>query len=533
MFPKQFLLAIFFFATTSLFAQYELPAVKYDREEKAFNQQGDLIRKDRYKKDRLILTIHYPNDGAIQGMCERTNLVYDSVYAYLGDQIRRVNFQRGSNKSVYESTWIPEEATVMTKSYLRKTGELRTQKSVRVPFDFTHEIPLCNLPGYNIGNGVGEMIYKNDEGKEIEYKDYSTGVSRKNGQPFTGPGAEMFRKYRSVADALVQKSFGKKFFDEFFTLSYAGSSIYTNRDVKRLQPGKQPRIKGEGNYFYALDKKARYIDYAYLFTLPGYGAKTLTTIRVDSLGQVMYTDPKDWSFRKNVTRGLLEPVDSPGDYLSVDQALKALKKANPKVNLDDVKVGINYDETSKKSPTGQLAYQFLIDPYDLPSLSCNLTLYDIWSVDVWTGEITGPKEKSFGTCMDISFRIDEASGKKGFRSEYDSEPRIPYVYDELSRPKNSVVLIAKQAGKYGLISSRNEVILPLEYDAVSVVAAKQKRFAGQYFSVKKGTAVGLVDYRGKVLLEPVYTSIKLRDKEDIIATDAKEKEIVFKLRSAQ
>lgn len=69
--------------------------------------------------------------------------------------------------------------------------------------------------------------------------------------------------------------------------------------------------------------------------------------------------------------------------------------------------------------------------------------------------------------------------------------------------------IIKKENRFGLINSKNEIIIPINYDEIK--SSQNWR----YFIIKQNNKIGLINVNGTVTKEPIYDSIELR-KEYIV-----------------
>lgn len=68
----------------------------------------------------------------------------------------------------------------------------------------------------------------------------------------------------------------------------------------------------------------------------------------------------------------------------------------------------------------------------------------------------------------------------------------------------SLFQIIKRENKYGVINSKNETIIPINYDEIK--SSQNWR----YFIIKQNNKIGLINVNGTVTKEPVYDTIELR-----------------------
>ena len=109
-----------------------------------------------------------------------------------------------------------------------------------------------------------------------------------------------------------------------------------------------------------------------------------------------------------------------------------------------------------------------------------------------------------GTGTEVFYR----NGKAGYFSRQyvgdkietvDSIP--PITYDSLRSDFNATILIASQNGKWGLISNKEKVLIPFQYEGTAA-----PNFYGVVMAKKKGKW-GLVDFKNKVVLPFAYDKL--------------------------
>lgn len=79
--------------------------------------------------------------------------------------------------------------------------------------------------------------------------------------------------------------------------------------------------------------------------------------------------------------------------------------------------------------------------------------------------------------------------------------------------------IIKKENKFGLINSKNEIIIPTIYDELK--SSQNWR----YFIIKKNNKIGLINVNGTVTKEPIYDSIELRKEYIVLKIKNKKDEI--------
>ncbi len=85
------------------------------------------------------------------------------------------------------------------------------------------------------------------------------------------------------------------------------------------------------------------------------------------------------------------------------------------------------------------------------------------------------------------------------------EVKKVYMNYQGPRGRAADIIIGSKDGKMGIVNYKNDVLVPLEYDAI------EEKGARNYFLLKKGDLVGLANYKGKQLLDPLFSKIKIKN----------------------
>jgi hypothetical protein len=80
-----------------------------------------------------------------------------------------------------------------------------------------------------------------------------------------------------------------------------------------------------------------------------------------------------------------------------------------------------------------------------------------------------------------------------------------YISYQGPRGRAADIIIGSKGGKLGVFNNKNEVLVPLEYDAI------EEKGSRSYFILKKGDLVGLANHKGKQILDPLYSKIKIKN----------------------
>lgn len=79
--------------------------------------------------------------------------------------------------------------------------------------------------------------------------------------------------------------------------------------------------------------------------------------------------------------------------------------------------------------------------------------------------------------------------------------------------------IIKKKGKYGVINSKNIIVIPIEYDEI------RSSENWKYFIIKQRNKVGLININGAIIKKPIYDSIQLRKEYIVLRRKNKKDEI--------
>lgn len=88
---------------------------------------------------------------------------------------------------------------------------------------------------------------------------------------------------------------------------------------------------------------------------------------------------------------------------------------------------------------------------------------------------------------------------------------IPVIYNNVSIKQNGGVFVAELGKKAVLLDSTGKILLTLEEHQIG------GSFTGRYATLKKEDRQGLIDAKGKIVLEPVYKSVYITSDESVIA----------------
>lgn len=506
---KFYLLCLTIFFNYLLQAQtFEFPKVTYDDIET--HKDGEIVFKKEYKKkDSVVMTAHYPYQKSIQGFCYKQRRIQsDSIIILSGELQGFVDFQKNGN--VNSKIWSKGKNIVTINSYF-PNKQLRESYKGIPKLGSSNDSPACVREYLKLG----EYFQYDKTGKETVYKNYETGVGRTANLSANPQTNKKLEKLRKNADDLVLKSYGKKFFKKYIKPDYLSTTGYYPKSYsyRRNNGLPSPQEYSEG-WFQPKPDRITYADFVYKIVMDDDHFFNVVTVRVDSLGEIVYAVNKQGNAMNNMTRGLVKN-DSKKKFLTKKEVLALAKKEGLNLDDPDLKVNMKWVADSKGDSYGKLNYQLLSDRCKKSTYGCGFVIYDEWLVDALTGEIKKDGEVQNGECMVLDTYQKQVNGKYGFISPFDEEPIIPYEYEML--PRNmSKCMVAKKGGRYGCINDKNETLIPFEYDQIKTLNFSKKRFKNDFVIVKKGKLFGLFDNKGNEILPVKYNKLE-KQSENLIA----------------
>jgi hypothetical protein len=131
-----------------------------------------------------------------------------------------------------------------------------------------------------------------------------------------------------------------------------------------------------------------------------------------------------------------------------------------------------------------------------------------FNVDVEGNRVWGEKVVACGTVGSAGTslnRVIKKDGKMGVfysLSRYDTI--VPAIYDSISVPYGTDVIIVFKGGKYGIYNREGKFTVPITLDKVEMIS--NGRFLKRLAIYKDGK-VGAVDLIGEVIILPKYTNV--------------------------
>lgn len=490
-------LFIFLFSLP-LFAQFELPKIDFDKTELVKDEEKRVNKKVFSKKDQTVLEIHYPIKGSIQSYCNRSNVVYDSVYIYQGEEVMEIKFQVKSN--IYKSWWKQNGKIVHSEVY-HKNKQLYRKYAQIGEIDNSNPSPRCGRDYYFIGK-----YYEYDEtGKQVIYKNYDTGeFIPKEKKPDNN--RKQLAQLKKKADKIIIENYGKSFFKKNIRNNIYRSAAYNSKSYSSRKNNGQPGVKNDG-WFEQWEEAVTYADFSYDIAFSDEERYPLIRIRVDRDGNLVKAVNRRYSTPKSFTRGLLE--EEPKKILSKKDAIKlAIKNGLPKDD-PDMAVDLIWMPSSEGSATGKLQYEIIFNKLERKVWGCNITNFEKWLIDPVSKIIEKDGEEDTGECAvsDTYIRKGGPDNKYGVISEFKDEPLISYSYDYIQSGM-SYFLIVKKDGKTGVIDHKENVLIPFEYSYIMWIKTKKKRYFRDYCRVRKGGSYALFSKEGKMVLPFEFQSFK-------------------------
>lgn len=122
----------------------------------------------------------------------------------------------------------------------------------------------------------------------------------------------------------------------------------------------------------------------------------------------------------------------------------------------------------------------------------------------------------------LRYKKDNLYGLINFEGEVITEPIYERITSLTNKPGE---ILVRQDGKYGILTSKGEVKIPIKYDSITGDEYCDEKYGygltGYVVSIKIDTGVmyGYLDYNGNEILKPQYETItrvlEYQDKEDI------------------
>lgn len=517
------LISSLFFHT--IFAQYQIPAFKYDDVE-VLTEAGNVYRKNFKKNGVTVLEAHYPNGGLIQSLCFKSRVAADSVYIFHAPVFKEINFwQRGGEIGV--KSWDKDSGLVTFETYFAD-GRLKNKYSgiAMQGGDAVH--PACAENYIK----VKEAYKYNADGEELSYMNYDTGEGRFKDKTFSAANIASLEKLKASADQIVREHYGEGFFKQYIKPNYRKSAAHhPSANTYRRNNGFPNSIVPSDTWFMPEDERISYADISYYIQLEDGRLFDLITVRLDSVGGLVSHPDYSLSGKPNFTTGLLVQPAA-GTYLTVDQALAAAKTEGLPVNDKDLQVGVKWEPAEKSGSAGTLYYQFLFNKLNKRVYGCNMFFYEEWLVNPFTKAIKKDGEVTAGECEPELVRRKNENGKYGYIDAIDGSPIIPIEYDVV--PKNfSYCMIVRKGDEYGCINDKNKILIPFEYDHITYVDFTLKRYHEDFLVVKKGDKLGLYNNKGEAILPIEYTKITSKDAHSIVALNGDKEAALYNCKTGK
>ena len=234
-----------------------------------------------------------------------------------------------------------------------------------------------------------------------------------------------------------------------------------------------------------------------------------------------------------MTRGMIE--GSPDQtFLPPSKAIE-FAKDNGLYLTGDYLLDAYWEPFQKSGYLGKFYYRIRCNEHVKQMVGGRLYLYDEWLINPFTKEVIKDREYRDGAFMELDFpRRSQQNGLYGFnRSFYEMEkkdPQIPFVYQELPR-EIQYRMIAKKDGKYGMISMKNEMMIPFEYDRMSFVRFNLRRFKNEYVLVQQNGLWGMMDTEGNEILPVKYNSMRKKDENTIVGYISETEKVTYNFRT--
>lgn len=497
--------------------QFALPEIEYDQYVLEKNGEKKIHKGVYTNGDDIVLEAHYPINGSIQSFCHRSNVVYDSVYIYYGEEMTQILFSKGGG--INKSSWKPSGRRLSTEIY-GKNGVLSKKFTQYTELNNSNPSPLCS-PSYQ-SYFVGMHTYIDAETSKEIIKNYDTGEYVK-GATSHSPVKKELERLKPIADKIVADNYGQAFFDQYIQSNYYLTGAYHQRSRSYHGNKGTPDVNVSDGWFkdYADSLNLRFADFTYDIVLSEEERFPIIRVRVDQDGNLIEGIDKSIARKRAITKGLLtQPIE---EVISKEDALSLAIAEGMDPNDPNLIITLKWEEAGEFSSDGKLYYEILSNKTPKIAWGCSLHFFDKWLLNVESKEIDKSGEEMSGNCAPQSTRVRKGpNGKYGITGSFEEEPIISFSYDYLQRYMG-YRLVAKQNGKFGLISHQEEVLLPFEYDYISWVKTDKKRYQEELLVLRKDGLKGLATKDGQQLEALVYKSIVADGDQLILKTDSEEK----------
>jgi TonB family protein len=107
---------------------------------------------------------------------------------------------------------------------------------------------------------------------------------------------------------------------------------------------------------------------------------------------------------------------------------------------------------------------------------------------------------------------DPATGKKGIVNPYNGEIIVPFEYDEIFNIPGDSIHIVKKNTRYGAIDEQNQLFIPMEFGMISFLRGRQDQpylFAKVFNQANEKNKWGLINRKGDLILPMQYEEISV------------------------
>jgi hypothetical protein len=524
-FTKKIIIFSMFFSSLQIaYGQFSLPNLDYDEFELVKNKEERIHTGVYSKNGKIRLEAHYPIAGSIQSYCDRSNVVYDSVYIYYGKEIMQITFNK--NGGLTKMQWKPSGRLLLTEMY-GKDNKLKKQFTQYTQLNKSNPAPPCSFS--YISSYVGTSITMNEDGSIEASKDYDTGQVI-NGKSNSSPIHKELKRLKPIADEIVRNSYGKKFFEENIHLNYYLTGAYHENSRSNRRNDGLPNLSLSDAWFqnYPDSLSLSYADFTYDIIFSEEERYSIIRVRLDSNGELVEGIDKSMAVHNAITKGLLI---QPAEEIASKAKVLELAVENGLVKDDEnLQVSLIWKDSSVYSSKGELFYELIFNKTPKKVWGCTIFYFDKWLINPVSKEVDKSGEDQAGDCAQMSRRIEkDTNGKYGFKGESESEPLISFTYEYLQKDM-SYFLIAKKEGNYGIIDHEENILLPFKYDYISWLQTKKRRFKKEFCQIRKDGLYGLATKEGVIIEELKYKSIKVEGEIIILADDKEEKKIDMRLQ---
>jgi hypothetical protein len=524
------LVLISLFWACTLVAQkntFQLPKIDYDKVEES---EGT---KTYTKNGKIVLEAHQPYKGVIKYYCNRSNAVYDSVHVYHGNNMMEVRFKNGGNNAGYHlKKWSDGSNLVIFERYFKNKSLQYRYQGIAQNKVYNKQSPACSDDFVR----TGVDVKYDKEGKVISFVNYKKGKAKFAEDNSSKKGKKQLQELKKSADKLVQNAYGKTFFKKHIKFNPSKSTgYYPDSRAIRKNKGLPNLNFGLYNWFKPKSDTITYADISYTVFLDENNIGNFITIRLDKNGNMVDAVDQNYARKWNMTRGLIQ--GSPDQtFLPPAKAIAYAKQNGLYLEGEDYLIDPYWEPLKKSGYMGKFYYRIRCNKHVKQLLGGRLYIFDEWLIDPFTKEIIKDKEYRDGVFMELDYpRKSKKNGLYGFNNSFydaDKGPKIPFEYQELPY-EIQYRMIAKKNGKYGLISHKNEIIIPFEYDRMKYVPFSQRRFKNEFIQVQQNGQWGMLDMEGNEILPVKYTALRKQGENAISGYIGETEKVNYNFRTKQ